>query len=29
MKKKDTSLGKYEEFEAYKAKTWVMIPFLY
>ncbi len=29
MMKKDKSLGKYEEFEAYKAKTWVMVPFLY
>lgn len=29
MIKKDKSLAKYEEFEAYKKKTWVMVPFIY
>jgi len=29
MIKKDKSLAKYEEFEEYKKKTWVMVPFIY
>ncbi len=27
--KKDKSLGKYKEFEDYKAKTWMFVPFLW
>lgn len=27
--KKDKSLSKYEEFEAYKKRTWTFLPFLW
>lgn len=28
-KKKDESLSKYEDFEAYKARTWLVLPYIY